>query len=287
MTSDLGLAVKSFGRQPALAGVVVATLATALAANVSLFAIFDGLLFRPLLFKAPEAIVRVEIPRGIGLSNEAFTALSERLVATPLLVERTRAARAAVFEEGTDVVIDWRLQPFGVSPAFFDLFGVRPAIGRAFTADDSLAGALVPVILGYDLWRLHFAGDPQIVGRVVDIPGSLLHRRWQVVGVMPEGFEFPIGANFWLPAGRAQAGPAPPDFARLSKQSTTEALRREFPQAVFTPLREFVTPGGARAFGYLLGATGLLMFVAWIQIAVRGLEHSTAENRPLSPKWHS
>lgn len=267
MTSDLGLALKSFGRQPALAGVVVATLATALAANASLFAIFDGLLFKPLPYPAPDAIVRVEIPRGLGLSNEAFVTLAERLVVTPMLVEGTRAARASVFEEGTDVVIDWRLQPVGVSPAFFDLFGTRPVLGRAFTADDSLAGALVPVILGHDLWRLHFAGDPQVVGRVIDIPGSLLNRRWQVIGVMPQGFEFPIGANVWLPAGQAPAGPAPPDFARLSAHSTIEALRREFPQALFTPLREYVTPGGARAFGYLVGATGLLMFVAWIQIA--------------------
>ena len=112
MPSDLALATRSLARQPAVAAAVVGTLALAVAANTALFSVFDGLLFRPLPFDKPDAIVHLELPRLQTVAE--VNALRDRLTATPLFVDEAGANQGPLFEEGVQTVIDWHLAPASV-----------------------------------------------------------------------------------------------------------------------------------------------------------------------------
>jgi len=82
-----------------------------------------------------------------------------------------------------------------VTAGFFTLFGVRPLLGRGFTADEQLPNGHIVGLLSYGLWRNRFGGDRGIIGRAVVMDGAPL----TVVGVLPPTFDFPSGARFWRP----------------------------------------------------------------------------------------
>jgi putative ABC transport system permease protein len=93
-----------------------------------------------------------------------------------------------------------RVSGFRVTPSYFHLLGVRPAMGRVFTDEDArYTDSPNVIILSDGLWRRRFAADPAVLGRVVrinDVPRT-------IVGVMPPGFIFPPGAELWSPLSLA------------------------------------------------------------------------------------
>jgi putative ABC transport system permease protein len=82
-----------------------------------------------------------------------------------------------------------------VTTNLFGLLRVQPAMGRSFTETDVEPGAAPVVIIGHTLWRNRFASDPDIVGRTIRANG----RPTTVIGVMPDGFGFPVQESLWLP----------------------------------------------------------------------------------------
>ena len=84
-----------------------------------------------------------------------------------------------------------------VSASFFDTLRARPLLGRTFRAQEDEPGAERVLVLSYALWQRRFAGDPAVVGRRV--PGE--RRPVTIVGVMPREFDFPQGAEVWVPVG--------------------------------------------------------------------------------------
>jgi putative ABC transport system permease protein len=115
------------------------------------------------------------------------------------------------------------------SPSAFLVARVPALLGRPLVDDDERDAAPPAVVLGYDLWRDRFAGDPGVVGRPVQIGRSTS----TVVGVMPEGFAFPVNHQFWVPL-RARAlnierrqGPAIQIFGRLAPHATLEDANAE------------------------------------------------------------
>ncbi len=265
---DVRLACRSVVKQPTVAVTVVLTIGLAVAANTALFSVFDGLLFRPLPYKDPERIVHMQLsPSAVtGLMKSELASVIERVKATASIVERTSSGPFPMFDPSSGQVTEWQLRVHTLSPTAFDLLGVRPLLGRPFLDQDS-RDAPFAVLLGYDVWRTRFSGDPLIVDRLVDIPGSSPLNQWRVVGVMPPGFSFPEGANFWVPVYPFFEAAPVPAYGRLAPGVTLDALRAELPDLETTPLRERVRPAGAFALGVLLVATALLLLVAWVQIA--------------------
>ena len=74
---------------------------------------------------------------------------------------------------------------------FFALLRVAPMLGRAFTADDEIEGRHKVVILSHGFWQRRFGGDPGVVGRTID----LNEEPYEIVGVMPRGFEYPVASE--------------------------------------------------------------------------------------------
>src|SRR5690606_18266265 len=95
--------------------------------------------------------------------------------------------------------IIWGARAVSVSHDFFPLLGVSPFLGRLFVSDDYRASPK-PVLISHDLWLTRFGGRADLLGTLIDIPGSIDGRRWHLVGVLPKGFAFPRGSNIWIAA---------------------------------------------------------------------------------------
>ena len=206
--SDLRLAVRLMLRSPGLSLVLLLTLALGIGANTAVFSVVNAVLLRPLPYADPDRLVTVWQdlrPRG-GPPDEW---------ATPGNLSDWRA-ETGVFERMA-AAVNWTTsltgagEPVGLAGAhvtgeYFATLGVRPALGRDFSADDDRPGAARVVVLGDALWRERFAADPAIVGRVV-VLGDEPHT---IIGVMPPGFVPVIvpNAQLWRPMRLNLAAPS-------------------------------------------------------------------------------
>jgi len=140
----------------------------------------------------------------------------------------------SAFRPITQNLIAPGVQPVSVSIASMSVSGFRvarvaPLIGRYIGEDDEREGAPPVVMIGENVWRSRFAGDPAILGRSVQL-GAIQH---SIVGVMPESFAFPVNHRFWTPLRVASAPSAPltgPDllvFGRLAPGATLETAQAE------------------------------------------------------------
>jgi predicted permease len=265
---DVRLAFRTLRGQAPVTLAIVLTVGLAVASNAALFSVIDGLLFRPLPYKEADGLVtmRLNPAARASLTPPQLQDVLARARETSSLIERIETGPKLLFDDAGPAVREWRLRPADLSHTAFDTLGVYPVLGRPFVEADSRDTPFT-VLLGYEVWQTRFGGDPTIIDRLVQIPGTAPEDRWRVVGIMPRGFSFPDGANFWIPVYPFYGTSAVLPYARLAPGVTVEALRAELPHVDVTPLREAVTPGGARALILLLAATVLLLLVAWVQIA--------------------
>ena len=176
---------------------------------------------------------------------------------------------------------------FKVSPEFFSLLGVSPRLGRTFLAEEAEPGRHQRVVLGHALWTRRFASDPAIVGRTVRLDGE----PYEVVGVAPEGFQIPLGAQVWAPIsydaaawesrrddnftviGRLADGKSI-ENARAEMATIGERLRPAYPEtngkrevAVTSFALGMNDPGAGPFIGTWQAAAGLLLLIACANIA--------------------
>ena len=150
-------------------------------------------------------------------------------------------------------------QPEGVRVAAMSASGfrvarVRPLMGRYIEEEDEREGAPSVVVIGENVWRNRFAGDPAVLGRIIQL-GATPH---VIVGVMPKGFAFPVNDHFWVPLRVGFAtpepltGPALVVFGRLAPGATLAGAQAElaaigqrtalaFPE-IYAPLRSQAMP---------------------------------------------
>ena len=202
---DLHYALRTLRRNAGFAAVVVLTLAVGVGAVTAMFTVVRAVLLRQLPFAQPDRLV--EISETNPLKGWTHT------VAAPANFLDWRA-RNDVFTDiagwgGIDdrgasnmqrfVDINDAPQPVAgivVTGNLFEVLGVRPLLGRAFTWEESFAGKSDVLILAYGTWQSLFAGDPNVIGRTVSFSG----RTTTIVGVMPREFAFPNRtAEFWAP----------------------------------------------------------------------------------------
>jgi len=182
MWGDLRFALRSLRKSPAFTAVAVLTIGLGLGANTAIFSFLDGVLLKPLAYPEPERLVQLwEKPPG-GQRNgiSALNFQDWRAQATSF------TAMAA--QTGKTVTISDRGEPRQlrlsvVSAPYFDILGVRPALGRTFVAGEDQPGNDRVVVLTQRIWRSEFGADPAIVGRTLILDGE----PHTVVGVLPAG----------------------------------------------------------------------------------------------------
>src|SRR5215468_11619806 len=191
---DLRYGARMLLKQPGFTLIAALTLALGISANITIFSVVNAAMLRPLPYPEAERLVFLwsESPqrnikeRASAWANVAdwrnqSQSFAEIAVFDPTVVTLTGAT------EPEPVVI------VGASANLFSLLGVAPVLGRTFTADDEQRRV---VVLSYGLWRRRFGASPDIVGQMVEIDGA----RSQVIGVMPESFQFPNqAAQVWRP----------------------------------------------------------------------------------------
>ena len=195
---DLRYAARTVGRQPGFTLTIAATLALGIGVNTTIFTVVNAAVLRPLPFADAERVVRLSV-NNVGNAQSPVSGLSYPDLQDWRAAGDTFEQIAGVDDRGMDLSDDERAA-VRVAGAFvswntFSLLGQPPALGRDFTEADDQEGAPPVVILGGNLWRVRFGGDPGILGQTVRVAGVPS----TVVGVMPAEFGFPDREELWLP----------------------------------------------------------------------------------------
>ena len=243
-----------------LAGGLATTLAIGIAAVV--FAAFDIVIWSPLPLDEGERVVAIQVwDREAGRRRDT----------TWQDVERWRTSLQTVGDVGAFQTIRRNIiAPDGsvefaavaeMSAAGFRVARVPPLIGRPIADADEASGAAPVVVIGYDVWQRRFAGARDVIGRELRL-GNDVHT---VVGVMPDGFQFPFNFRYWIPL-RLEAdrilrntGPEGVVFGRLAPGATLARAHAEVSAlGILPPIDGRPSPGvtGARVVPYTFAFTG-------------------------------
>jgi predicted permease len=178
---------RTLRKTPRFTATALLTLAVCLGANLTIFAVVDSILLRPLPFPAPDRLVTVfnTYPKaGVLRDGSSTTNYYERRGQIPAFSD------LAIYSEGAAIVGETgateRVPFMRVSPEFFSTLGANPAMGRSFTDAEMAIPPSRVVILSDSYWRRKFNADPLVLGRQVQVAGVAN----TVVGVLPPGFRF-------------------------------------------------------------------------------------------------
>jgi putative ABC transport system permease protein len=277
----------------------VLVLALGICGVTTQFTVVNALILRGFSFQHPEQLMAVGLidPQGTPQNNN-FGAGN---IPSGQDYEDLRAAQhsfamMAGYINGSTINVTYKNNPQRytggyVTEDFFRIVGVSPIMGRDFTADDNKPGAEKVTILGHEIWKRDFNGDPNIVGQSVRING----RAATIVGIMPPNFKFPVSEQLWVPLYnefpttprgdlRVQVG-GPAVMGRLKPGVTIDQVNAEFvglakrlaqenpktngqlTSATVQPLLNFFTGPQLRQTVYaMLGAVIVVLLIACVNV---------------------
>jgi len=232
-----------------LTALAVLAMALGSGANTAVFTVVNGVLLRPLplvqrLFPISYMPRVVPFAGRPSLSDHDYVEFQRRTHAFECV---TTFYQDEVTLTGAGDAI--RLHAAVVTPSFFPVLRVSPAIGRTFASQEEQPGAPGVAVLSQELWRSRFAADPNILGKAIAVDGI----KRSVIGVMPAGFAFPGDARLWLPLAVDGAGPTSafwPAFGRLRPSVTQRQAQAELealaPHLSMRAMSPFSAPNAMR-----------------------------------------
>jgi putative ABC transport system permease protein len=305
VVQDVRYACRQLVRRPGFAAVAILSLALGIGGNTAVFGIVDGVVLHPFAYPDPDRLVVIG-PSFPKLSRD--TQFIE--VLSPLEYEDFRHARSfagtAAFDAGNRNISGGDV-PERVFTAFmlddpFPVIGLRPILGRGFTREELLPNGPPAAVISHRLWSSRFHGDRSLVGRTIRVNGAAT----TLVGVMPPELLL-IGTDLWIPWG-ARPDQAPRNMrnfsviARLAPDASIRTAEAElgaiaarvandhaaqFPE--YAGWRLVVRPFAngllqvVRPAGFLvLGAVGLVLFIACANLASLMLARATGRQRELA-----
>jgi putative ABC transport system permease protein len=199
---DLRYGARSLLRRPGFAAAAVATLALGIGAVVAIFSVVNGVLLEPLPYPEPDRLV---VPwqvdpatgeRSRGIDHPDVRYWQEEVPG--LRVAGYSTSRPTLTEMGEPEVVSGAR----VSDGLLGVFGLEPEVGRDVTAAEDVVGGPNVVLVSHAFWQNRLSGDPAAIGRTLTLSGQ----RWEIVGVAPDGFDFPDGTDLWMPRHHDPAG---------------------------------------------------------------------------------
>ncbi|HVQ55040.1 MAG TPA: ABC transporter permease [Thermoanaerobaculia bacterium] len=192
---DLRYALRSLRQCPGFTAIALATLAIGIGANAAIFSVLDAALLQPLPYPASDRLILFGDRQAAGgANNVGFATFAD-------FRDQSRALQSAAvirlwqptLSEGGEAE---RIPGMRVSANYFDLLGVRTALGRGFQATDDRPDSWRKIVLSDALWRRRFGSDPAVVGRKI----RMHDQDFEIIGVMPASFEPLLSAHFYRPA---------------------------------------------------------------------------------------
>ncbi len=193
---ELRYALKQLCKNPGYSSIVILTLALSIGANTAIFSMVDAILLRPLPYPDPQRLGSL-MQRISGPANLTYPVEIDR-DSWRYLRDNVPAVTAAVASgiSGVNLEAAGRAQYVHgqrVSASYFDVLGLRPMVGRNFTAAEDTAGGPRVVVLSYSLWKNTFDGDAGIVGKAIQLKGV----PYTVIAVLPAGAQTPATVDLW------------------------------------------------------------------------------------------
>jgi predicted permease len=307
LVDDVRQSLRALIRRPLFAAVVIGTLGLGIGANTAIFSVIYGVVFRPLDYEAPEQLALIwsrwnNFDKTWLSPAEYLDYQREKRLFQDVAAWGTGGSATLTGDEAPESV-----PAASITPNFFEVLGVPPARGRVFDANEAVVGGPNVILISHDLWQRRFGGDPGIVDRNIQVDGQ----SFQVLGVLPRGFRFPLEYQTLRPTqlvvplrvnssnpsrgnhglygiGRLQAGmtaeTATRELGALTSRWTEEGLYPESMQftAFAVAMVDEVSGGVRTALFVLLGAVGLLLLLACANVANLVLTRSEGRAREVA-----
>ena len=307
---DLRYALRGLRRDPVLAAAATATLALCIGANTVVFSLVNSILLRPLPYPGGDRIVWLS--EHIGRDS---------MEVTPAADYYSTAAQGRLFETVAaydTLTVNWdgidkpeQLDAAQVTPSFFKVMGAQPLMGRYLAAAEEGQKAPAVVVVSYAFWLTRLAGDPHAVGSTITVdrlPNT-------IIGVMPQGYDFPHGVQVWMPMRIDESSQLPRSAMRPMRivrmaarvkpgvgereldsemARLTQTIRAEYPKdfeatgfvktmsIAAVPLQKRLVGDLRQALLVLTGAVALVLLIACVNLANLLLARGSARRRELA-----
>jgi len=229
---DLQFAIRTLRKNPGFTLAAVLALGLGVGANSAMFSVIDGVLLRPLPFPRPEQVVNIwetNLKRNLPKMSVAPGNYYDWRAQNHVLAD-LGAYQQSTFNLASNENEPERYIGAVCDRGFFAALDISPALGRVFTDDEDQPGRDSVVVLGNGIWKQRFGADQKIIGQKLILDG----RPRTVIGVMPEGFQYPPQATMWAPFALDNPNKVRRDFhrfrviGRLKSGVTLEQGRAEF-----------------------------------------------------------
>ena len=302
LCQDVRYGLRLFLRQPGFTAAAVLTFAIGIGANTAVFTIVDTVLLKPLPYPDSGQVVAIFLrSASLALDRSSYGAADFEALAR----RQQSFEHVAAFTPGGGFTLlggDEPTQVPGtrVTAGFFPVLGISPMLGRTFQRGDDVPGRPLAVVVGSRFWHEHLDGDPAAVGRSI----TLDERSHVIVGVMPADFRF--GRNdadllwpilqldtptnrppYYLDVlGRLKGGVsielAAADATRIAKEVERQYPRSDYHEAAVVGFKETLVGGSRLALLLLLGAVGLVLAIAVVNVANLQLARSAVRQREIA-----
>jgi putative ABC transport system permease protein len=315
--NDLRFAIRQLFKEPRFTIVAVLALAIGIGANTAIFSVVNAVLLKPLPFPQPQQLVAWGSIENQPADETGFDSVSYPDFFDFRAQNKSFENLAVYRRENLSLTGEGAAQSLlaeKVSSEFFNVLGVQPMLGRTFQREEEKAGggsSGLAIVLSHAFWQEHFKGDRSVVGKLITLNG----RPFNVIGIMPADFSFPIDADpaeIFVPIAidASSADGSKPEteqrgshslrgIGRLKPDATpaqadaelrtiAAALARQYPDsntkfsAGAGPLREDLVGDVARGLYVLFGAVACVLLIASANVANLLLARATVRQKEIA-----